>query len=114
MTTPNTYDTAIQTALDPAFAWYAADYPYEMQSNMVPYGDTYVNAGDQPTDESEEQCLESFKSDMSAPELVREWLLENGHFLAYLERQTDLNADELLENTDFLADVDEKIQNFRG
>ena len=114
MTTPNTYDIAIQNALEAAFDWYAADYPYEMQSNMVPYGDTYVNAGDQPTDEAEEECLESFKSDMSASELVREWLLEDGHFLAYLERQTDLNADELLENTDFLADVDEKIQNFRG
>lgn len=93
MTTPNTYDIAIQTALETAFAWYAADYPYETQPNMVPYGDTYVNAGDQPTDASEEQCLETFKDTLDIDRFVTEFLLEND---------------------DFRKHIAEKIQNFRG
>ena len=87
MTTPNSFNTAIQTALEAAFEWYAADYPYEMQSNYVPYGDTYVNAGDQPTDESEEQCLETFKETLDLDLFVRNWLLENADFRELVEKQ---------------------------
>lgn len=89
----NPFDTAVQAALKAAFDWYAADYPYEMQSNMVPYGDTYVNAGDQPTDESEEQCLETFKETLDIDEFTTEFLLEND---------------------DFRTLITEKINNFKG
>ena len=93
MTTTNPFDTAIQNALKAAFDWYAADYPYEMQSNMVPYGDTYVNAGDQPTDASEEECLETFKDTLDIDRFVTEFLLEND---------------------DFRTLITEKINNFKG
>ena len=89
----NPFDTAVQAALEAAFDWYAADYPHEMQSNMVPYGDTYVNAGDQPTDESNEQCLESFKETLDIDEFTTEFLLEND---------------------DFRTLIAEKINNFKG
>lgn len=87
MTTTNPFDTAVQAALEAAFDWYAADYPHEMQSNMVPYGDTYVNAGDEPTDESEERCVEGFKETLDLDLFVRNWLLENADFRELVEEQ---------------------------
>lgn len=87
MTTTNPFDTAVQAALEAAFDWYAADYPHETQSNMVPYGDTYVNAGDEPTDASEERCVEDFKETLDLDLFVRNWLLENADFRELVEKQ---------------------------
>lgn len=83
----NTYDMTIQTALKKAFEQWEDDYEHETQSNMVPYGDTYVNAGDEPTDASEERCVEDFKETLDLDLFVRNWLLENADFRELVEKQ---------------------------
>ena len=83
----NTYDMTIQTALKKAFEQWEDDYEHETESNYVPYGDTYVNTGDEPTDESEEQCLETFKETLDLDLFVRNWLLENADFRELVEKQ---------------------------
>ncbi len=85
----NLFDLAIQAALEDAFEWHSGDYPHETQSSYVPYGDTYVNAGDQPTDESEERCLNDFRENLDVDSFVREFLLENDDFRQYIRQKIE-------------------------
>lgn len=70
----------IENALEYCHEKYQEDYDHDTESNYVPYGDTYVSAGNYITEESEERATEEWKDTFDVYEFITEYLANNDDF----------------------------------
>lgn len=74
----------IEKCINDDFNNYSDNYDHETEDNPVPYGDTWLNAGDFITDESWERCVAEYKEGFdiaTASEFVSDVLANDNDFL---------------------------------
>lgn len=84
----------IKTSLEEMYQDHDDNFDHETESNDVPYGNTWVSAGEFITEESQIKCQEAFKQDFDIDNFVKNYLLENKDFLDKVQ--------EMVEKEEFL------------
>lgn len=84
-----TFEEIIKDSLQANFQDHDDNFDHETECCDVPYGNTWVSAGEFVTEQSMIKCEEAFKQDFDVDHFVKEYLLENMDFRAKVQEMVN-------------------------